>query len=250
MPDQYPSSRYYRSGRYVVVHTEDEERALPSGWALSSYGPWADGLEGRVTWTLDQGPFKVPPLVERHPDALAVWSTRPVVFEGWARAKGEAFLIHASAHAETLIAAGVLARFSALSQHTYRYVWTGRLFIDREALSAHHENFLRNDVSDFVPPAPLPDTVCMPGPEVQLPEDAPPRQRGHPRDAWWRSVTYEDLLGILQLAVPKARQRHPDKKRPSMEDVADAAGYSRRDISLALGNCRSTWKKIRPLIGA
>jgi hypothetical protein len=84
--------------------------------------------------------------------------------------------------------------------------------------------------------------------EASSPEAVVHRGPGHPKDAEWRSWSFEYLLKMLKDGWKQARSKHPEKKRPSFDDVAACVGHKRRDLYDALKKYEHTWDTIRPFL--
>jgi hypothetical protein len=231
----FPCHRYYRDGRQVVVHSQQELDALAPGSAANRAGPWDDGFDGEPPWEPSQGPFAPDTESQRYdapPDARdGLYATRPVICNGWARDVGEVFRRASPFEEETLLLQGAVRQ--ALGGRCCRHEPTSRWFVDERTRDAYARRYEAGDVSGFV--------VAQ--------EPATPGSRpGRPEDAAWRKWTFDELLEMLKIGWQQAQKKHPNKKRPSFQDVADCLGYARKPIYESLRSFNHTWETIRPFL--
>jgi hypothetical protein len=244
----FPAWYYYRDGRALVVKSQEELDALKPGWSDSPVGPWGDGFEGETPWEPAKGPFAQDTTNQRYsyppsePDGI--YAVQPVCCNGWARNEGEVFRHEGTFEEQRLLSNGDV-RSPVPPGRRFKHEPTGRWFLDEPTRDAYALRYEAGDVTGFVVDrgGPGKDTA------VAAQDPATPRSRpGRPEDAEWRSWTFDELLEMLKSGWQQAQKKHPNKKRPSFQDVADCLGYARKPVYESLRSFNHTWETIRPFL--
>jgi hypothetical protein len=229
---EFPRWVFHWNGHERIVENR-EELAVLQGYQHSYSGPWPRPLP----WDVRGGPF-APELThqsEHYPPGgpMAVYATRALIYNRRARSPGEVFLLEGRIEDRELLAEKMVQQYPSGISPRFRHEGTGRWFVDETVLEPYAQCYERDDI-------------------VRLGFEDPQQARnavGRPPDAAWRTWSLEDLTQLLAKAMADARRKHPSKRWPSLEDVADCAGYSRQFLSKAFEHHNLTWTQIRPLLG-
>jgi hypothetical protein len=242
----FPRWIYYADGYGRTVSTAAELAHLPPGYASSYVGPFLETEQG-LAWEVGKGPFapymgwgqaNTGGRYTKH----SVYACRPLVANGVAYMKGEVF-DRGTLEIEELIEAGHVKPCPPGAQFV-RHDRTSRLFLGTAARDAYARRYETRDLSGmdwFIDPPP--DTTPTLEAEAVL-----HRGPGRPRDAEWRTWTFEYLLEMLKDGWQKACRKYPEKKQLSFENVAECVGHSRWVLSESLKKHHHTWETIRPFL--
>jgi hypothetical protein len=167
MYDRFPGVRYHRDGRTMTVNSQEELDALEPGWADSPVGPWDDGFEGDPPWEPGKGPYApyndwqqyAPVLVDGRPVfglggppwslPGLVYATGPLIYDGWARSRGELFTLGGHLDDDDLLTTGKAKYVPPYGQFAW-HAQTYRGFLDKAILGAYARRYEVGDVTEFV----------------------------------------------------------------------------------------------------
>src|SRR5262249_12325201 len=98
-PLGYPTWRFYIDGRWLYIANAEEYLRLAPGHSGRPDGPWPQDVTITGSWTVGQGPYAPVPgwtparsaPYPTGPAAAMIYATRPLVYAGWGRSRGEIF---------------------------------------------------------------------------------------------------------------------------------------------------------------
>jgi len=160
----FPCDRYYRDGRQVVVHSQEELDALAPGSAANRAGPWDDGFNGEPPWEPGKGPFAIDHMSEHHgpyppSGSEGLYAAQPVCCNGWARDVGEVFRRKGNFEEETLRLQGHVRLVPP--GRRFRHDPTYRWFLDERTRDAYARRYEAGDVTGW-PSSKPPDSMRSP----------------------------------------------------------------------------------------
>jgi hypothetical protein len=243
---EFPRYVFCYDGTQAVVQTKEDYDRMQPGWGATPNGPFQGTDLATLQWDLEYAPF-----APRHrwqqtgdsPRNAKLYTPGWLIIEKRAYAPCELLPPPVTPLQEELRLREILRRIPDSAEFA-KSAWTGGWFFGVGWRDAYDRRYEEHDLSGI-------EWYVYPPQDTALtlePEAAAHSGPGRPRDAEWRSWTLPHLIAILKSGLHKARETPSDTKRLRFQDVADATGYERRDLSRSMNKYGHTWETIRKLL--